>query len=641
MTSDTPLERFLAALPQPAQANGRGLAARCPAHDDRRASLSITEADDGRVLLRCFAGCSVNAIVEAVGLEVRDLFPPREHDQASEDFEATYDYRDEQGALLSQVVRFAGKKFRQRRPDGAGGWIWNLQNVRRVLYRLPELKGHETVLVVEGEKDVESLRGIGVTATCNIGGAGKWRDEYAEQLKVAGVKNVGVVPDNDPPGEAHARQVARSCHDAGLWVKLLTLPDVPPKGDISDWLRGHTREDLVALVQTAPAFDPRQLVAAAPKLTMTSIADFLAEPEDQTEWLVNQRIPAGGVVLLAGTPKAGKSTLARNLLFAVTTGGTWLGWRVQYGAAWYISLEDKRSEIRKAFRAMGITADAPLSIFAGQPPAGLLEELSALAMRERPACIVVDTLQRLIRSRDLSDYAEVTERFAPLLKLARDTGAALILVHHASTHAQREGVLDAVLGSTAISGSVDQVFLLRRTEKYRTLASVQRIGVDLEPIVIERDDATGLVRQVCAKRDADEQEAATHILDAMRQENAEAGVTEGWIKNHVEGRTTDLPRALRALLRRGQVLRSGQGGKRDPYRYHLPGSGFEVSRFPVRTENLKPQYRNRETGDLGFEVSGTPESAPSCVVEEPDNPRKTESDSGFKNCPDEDGYERV
>jgi hypothetical protein len=106
---------------------------------------------------------------------------------------ATYDYNDESGNLLFQVVRFEPKDFRQRRPDGKGGWIWDLKDVRRVLYRIPELieaiKKGIPVFLVEGEKDVESLSRIGFTATTNAGGANKWRDDYAEVLRAASINH--------------------------------------------------------------------------------------------------------------------------------------------------------------------------------------------------------------------------------------------------------------------------------------------------------------------------------------------------------------------------------------------------------------------------------------------------------------------
>ncbi len=221
--------------------------ANCPAHDDRVASLSISEGDDGRVLLHCHAGCGLEDILEKLKLSVSDLFVQGKTQH--------FDYTDEDGELLYQSVRKPGKKFFQRRPDpdNDGEWINNVKGVRPVLYRLPELKG-ENVCIVEGEKDVETLCSLDIVATTNAGGAGKWRDEYTEQLTEADVKNVYVFADNDDAGREHQQDVARSCFAAGLTVKTIDLPGLPPKGDVSDWLLSHTKDDLAEIVKNTALY---------------------------------------------------------------------------------------------------------------------------------------------------------------------------------------------------------------------------------------------------------------------------------------------------------------------------------------------------------------------------------------------------
>lgn len=160
---------------------------------------------------------------------------------------ATYPYTDEDGAELFQVVRYEPKDFRQRRPDGRGGWIWNLHGVRRVPFHLPQLLAADgrTVHVVEGEKDVLALEGLGLVATCNPGGAGKWRQEFAGYFRGA---DVVILPDNDAPGEEHARQVAASLRPVAARVRILRLPGLGPKEDVADWIaRGGTAEELARL----------------------------------------------------------------------------------------------------------------------------------------------------------------------------------------------------------------------------------------------------------------------------------------------------------------------------------------------------------------------------------------------------------
>jgi 5S rRNA maturation endonuclease (ribonuclease M5) len=226
MTIQDILERF----ERPTKTGDQWLV-KCPAHEDRKASLAVREGDGGRVLLHCHAGCSKESIVQTMGLTTADLFAEKSA-RASNlgEIDATYDYTDTDGSLLYQVVRYAPKDFRQRCPDGAGGWTWKLNGIERVVYRLPDLKGREAVAIVEGEKDVEALWAVKVPATCNAGGAGKWRDEYVAQLQSAGVKRVRIIPDNDTTGRDHADQIARSCVAADLDARIVTLPDVPEKG---------------------------------------------------------------------------------------------------------------------------------------------------------------------------------------------------------------------------------------------------------------------------------------------------------------------------------------------------------------------------------------------------------------------------
>jgi hypothetical protein len=237
---------------------GSGWTARCPAHDDHRNSLSIGTGDDGRVLLKCHVGCSFDDIVAAAHLDYADLFP--ENTMSSKNgsrIVAEYDYRDVDGKLLYQSVRKEPKEFFARRPDGSGRWVPNLDDTPRVLYALPRLQRQKTILVPEGEKDADRMLALGLPATTNIGGAGKWRPEYTKQLLSAGVENVAVVPDNDEPGRKHAADIATSCHSAGLNVKVVTLPDLPPKGDVSNWLdAGHTKDELLALMQATPLYVP-------------------------------------------------------------------------------------------------------------------------------------------------------------------------------------------------------------------------------------------------------------------------------------------------------------------------------------------------------------------------------------------------
>ena len=176
---------------------------------------------------------------------------------------ALYSYTDEGGQLLFEVVRKANPKtFRQRRPDGAGGWHWSLKGIRRVLYRLPEVvaavREGRTVYVVEGEKDADNLTKLGLIATTNAGGAGKWSDEYSKVLRGG---QVVILPDNDQPGREHARKVAESLDGIAAEVRIVDLPDLSEGGDVSDWIAARgvgadTTSELSRLVEHAHVWAP-------------------------------------------------------------------------------------------------------------------------------------------------------------------------------------------------------------------------------------------------------------------------------------------------------------------------------------------------------------------------------------------------
>jgi putative DNA primase/helicase len=621
---------------------GDGYEARCPAHDDQHPSLTIANGTRG-IVLRCHAGCAASAVVMALGLTMKDLFDgegaPREI--------AAYDYRDEHETVLFQVVRYADKRFAQRRPGGAG-WIWNLRGVRRVLYRLPELLGAgptERVYLVEGEKDADALARLGPVATTNPGGAGKWRGEFSEALRG---RHVVVLPDNDDPGREHARTVQKALAGVAATVHVLTLPGLSEHGDVSDWLAArHTVDELRALVAEVEASPRSENPTPDSPTIFVPLQSFLAEPETSVDWIVGGLLPAGGLAVLAAKPKVGKSTLARYIAYCVARGIPCLGHNTSQGLVLYVSIEERRRDVRAHFSHLASgAADLPLHVHVGPVP-GTPPRATREAIREhriqwltreivhhKPVLVIIDTWGRFLNVKDGNDYAEATEASEPLIELARSSGTHLLFTHHAKKGEAE--LIDSLLGSTAIAGSVDTVLLIRRhPDKTRTIASNQRVGDDLDDSVLSFDKAPGTLDLGGTLRDVQLAAAVQKVCAVL----GAGPLTEQSIRERAGMRGGDAGQAIRSALAEKQIVRSGTGKRNDPYLYSVPKPKTrdekekgDIPPYGDRGDNRD----NRDENDTGDARDSRPQNhagdaRPAC-------PQKTEPvdppppDSGAEPC---------
>ena len=264
--SDDPQAENIARALGKAKRSGDGWVCICPAHADRTPSLSITQKN-GKLLWHCHAKCSQEAVRSA--LAAAGVLPASEWGELSfeERITRTYDYRN------YQVARFhSPKDFRHFHLDEAGRRVWKMTRadgtkIELRLYRQDELAADMTTrrrkdkpkkcLILEGEKDVDAAREIGLPATTNSAGAKKWRHRHSALLQEAGVEEIVIIPDNDETGRTHADQVARESMALGIGVRVCPLP-VEEKGDLSDYLAApdHDLQALVLLLKEAPEWEP-------------------------------------------------------------------------------------------------------------------------------------------------------------------------------------------------------------------------------------------------------------------------------------------------------------------------------------------------------------------------------------------------
>lgn len=292
--------------------------------------------------------------------------------------------------------------------------------------------------------------------------------------------------------------------------------------------------------------------------------ELLEAPDVETPWLVEGLLPCGGSSLWVAKPKVGKSTCVQNLGHAVTCRRSFLGRATLTGPVLYLALEEKESEVRNHFKAMGTDSTASLFFYFARTPADALSWLRMAIELYKPLLVIVDTFQKFTRVRDIKDYAVVTNKMDPLMALARECGAHIAFTHH-GTKAQCADPGDAALGSTALFGGVDTLVYLRKTQNYRTIGSIQRYGDDLPETILTLDGAAWTVSLGALRKADDRRAAAQAILDFLAQ--AAEPLDEPTIREQVGGRTEGLSPALRDLVREGRIDRSGGGKKHDPYYY--------------------------------------------------------------------------
>jgi KaiC/GvpD/RAD55 family RecA-like ATPase len=447
--------------------------ARCPAHDDISPSLSITERE-GKTLMYCHAGCSIEAITTALGVPMKDLFTENGPKETPGRIEKVYSYVDELGSVLYQAVRYEPKGFKQRRPDANGGWIWNLKDTQRVFYRLPIVLQEMDAPIIfhEGEKAVEAALEARLPGchTTTVGGSKAPRQTDFSPVKG---RHVIICPDNDTPGEVYLRDIAKMAIAAGASsVKILRLQGLPPKGDVVEWLQaGGTAEQFAALLEQA---EPIEATPPAPKLSdaLVSYAGLLAlnlpDRPRHLAWL-----PEGGNAMVHGPRGVGKTFFQLTLATALTTGQVFLKWPVTAPVGvLYVDGEMQADELRNRTTAL-----------LERPPVASLEFLTSqlvyqkceqdlvltseavrneitamLDARRDLGVLILDNISCLFSGINEDSKQDWEPINAWLIRL-RHRGLATVLVHHSGKSGQQRGTsgredsLDAVIQLTKPTGA--------------------------------------------------------------------------------------------------------------------------------------------------------------------------------------------
>ncbi len=331
----------------------------------------------------------------------------------------------------------------------------------------------------------------------------------------------------------------------------------------------------------------------------TTLDDLLSEPDEQHSYVWENTLISGGFSICSAKPKVGKSTLARNLAVCTIYGKPFLGRSTKKGKVIYLCLEEKRSEVAKHFRRMGISGKDIL-IHTGATPEDALRALEIAIAEFEPLLVIIDPLARVLRVKDFNDYGTMSRGLEPFIDLARKTNVHILALHHEGK-GERDGG-DALLGSTALFGAVDCHLQMRKRNNGRTLSTTQRYGEDLPETVIELDKDTGII--------SDKGDLQSYVLEQKKTEIFEAindteKITETEIKERVGGNSKGvISKALRLLLDEKQIYREGDGKRNNAYLY-FKNLENEDSLEDNSPENEKPSKNaDKDKVKSGFYDSG-------------------------------------
>lgn len=472
---------------------------------------------------------------------------------------ACYDYVDEHGEVRYQVQRFEPKTFRQRRPDEKGDWVYNMQGVEALPYRLPDIiaKPEMPIFIVEGEKAADKLAKMGLVATTNHGGAKNWKSELGRHFKG---RRVVILPDNDEAGSAHADLVVSELFGIADMIKRVDLPDLPLKGDVVDWINaGNGKDALLAIIKAAPVLEsaPEVKPATDEPEADSDLFEFVGAEYLRNmppiNWAIGEGdagiITAHGLTVLYGAPGAGKSFIALDMALSIANGVSWQGMPVKAGKVLYIAGEGvgglgkrlKAWEAHNKVKDKGNLYILPIAVnFREQNEVEKLMR-SIDKAGDGWSCVFVDTVARSLVGADENSATELGLWVAAADSVKTHCRCALVGVHHSGKDSSR-----GMRGSSALLGAVDTSLVVTKDEGFVTMRCEKQ--KDAEPadehvfemveialmdgasIVLKKADAAAPKPR--KKTDENEQLALEALQNLLIDQGVKAVTNKAWADAH-------------------------------------------------------------------------------------------------------------
>ena len=465
--------------------SGKQYSAKCPAHDDRKNSLSVTEGRDGKILLHCHAGCRMEDILSAMRLTMKDLFPDPEeagkgcpgkqhHEKGTVTDEYVYHTPDGTPLLKKVRIQYAeGKSFYWQHFNGAS-WKSGRNGIVPPLYNGNAMAKDRDIFVVEGEKDVKTMKQLGFVAVSLPDGAdSRWRDEYGPPFTG---KEVYIIPDHDAAGAKYADMLAEKIFPYADHVRVLDLrgvwSDLPEKGDITD-LCYHLGQDetiraLGLLIDGTPVWLPQK---NPPRFLARSAEEF---GEDHTRFVWYPYIPVGDYSVLMAEGGASKTMFCCGVAATISRGELLPGDTVNKvppeGNILMISAEDRGELLKKRLVESGANLSR-IRILDCMDSEGLnfnegIEDFRTMVMEAKPCLVIIDPWHAFLGDKvDINRVNALRPVLQRLANIAKEAECGMILISHVNKRAQGENANNAATGSVdLINASRSAIRIIRCDE---------------------------------------------------------------------------------------------------------------------------------------------------------------------------------